>query len=105
MRGDCISWATNRYKDIGMKDAALKDMSSHFLVMAFLPFNAGEIRQRIKHWGDTQGYMTQCIVCILLHFRSRRTIYTSTRSSQRQKDPSSPRNKFNDQYFNNLVLK
>lgn len=56
-----------------MKDAALKDMSAHFLVLAFLPFNAAEIRQKIKHWGDTRGFMTQCIVSILSCFQSRRS--------------------------------
>ncbi|KAF9781277.1 Piwi domain-containing protein [Thelephora terrestris] len=81
---DCDSWAGNRYKDPSMKLKALHDMSNHFLVVAFLPFHAAEIRQKIKHWGDTKGFMTQCI---------------------RQKDPSSPRNKFNDQYYNNLALK
>jgi len=45
-----------------MKDATLRDMSAHFLVIAFLPFHAAEIRQKIKHWGDTKGFMTQCIV-------------------------------------------
>lgn len=45
-----------------MKDAALRDMSNHFLVIAFIPFHAAEIRQKIKYWGDTNGFMTQCIV-------------------------------------------
>jgi len=57
-----MSWANHRYKDNGAKDAALRDMSNHFLVMAFLPFHAAEIRQKIKYWGDTNGFMTQCIV-------------------------------------------
>ena len=57
-----------------MRDAALKDMSTHFLVIAFLPFQAAEIRQKIKHWGDTKGYMTQCIVSALSCFQSRRII-------------------------------
>jgi hypothetical protein len=51
---------------ITKKDAALRDMSTHFLVIAFLPFHAAEIRQKIKHWGDTKGFMTQCIVSIHL---------------------------------------
>lgn len=47
-----------------MKDAALRDMSNHFLVIAFIPLHAAEIRQKIKYWGDTNGFMTQCIVSI-----------------------------------------
>ena len=65
MKNQCMSWAGSRYKDASMKNKALKDMSNHFLVVAFLPFHAAEIRQKIKHWGDTNGYMTQCIVSIL----------------------------------------
>jgi hypothetical protein len=61
---DCDSWAGNRYKDPSMKLKALHDMSNHFLVVAFLPFHAAEIRQKIKHWGDTKGFMTQCIVSV-----------------------------------------
>lgn len=53
-----------------MKAAALKDMSTHFLVMVFLPFNAADIRQKVKHWGDTKGFMTQCIVSTLLYLQS-----------------------------------
>ena len=54
-----------------MKDAALRDMSNHFLVVAFLPFHAAEIRQKIKYWGDTNGFMTQCIVSTSPPFESR----------------------------------
>ena len=64
MKNECVSWANTRYRDNAAKDAALGDMSNHFLVIAFLPFHAAEIRQKIKHWGDTNGFMTQCIVSI-----------------------------------------
>lgn len=83
IKKECVAW-TSRIKDASTRDAALGDMSNHLLVIAFLPFHAAEIRQKVKHWGDTKGFMTQCI---------------------RQKDPSSPRNKFNDQYYNNVALK
>jgi hypothetical protein len=72
VKNECVSWANNRYKDNSVKDAALKDMSTHFLIVVFLPFHAAEIRQEIKHWGDTKGFMTQCIVSISLHPESRR---------------------------------
>jgi hypothetical protein len=71
VKKECVSWVNNRYKDNSAKDAALKDMSSHFLVIAFLPFHAAEVRQEIKHWGDTKGFMTQCIVSIPRHFDGR----------------------------------
>ena len=50
-----------------MRDAALRDMSAHFLVIAFIPFQAAEIRQKVKHWGDTGGFVTQCIVSARRH--------------------------------------
>jgi hypothetical protein len=71
VKKECVSWVNNRYKDNSAKDAALKDMSSHFLVIAFLPFHAAEVRQEIKHWGDTKGFMTQCIVSIPIYFEDR----------------------------------
>jgi len=84
VENECRSWANKQCKNKTAYEAALRDRKTHFLVIAFLPFHAAEIRQKIKHWGDAGGFMTQCI---------------------RQKDPNSPRNKFNDQYFNNLGLK
>jgi len=62
-------WVNEKYKDDQAKvnqakDAALRAMAPHFLIIAFLPFHAAEIRQKIKHWGDTQGFMTQCIVSV-----------------------------------------
>ena len=64
-KNECMSWASQKCKG-AMKDAALRDMSTHFLVVVFLPFHAAEIRQKIKYWGDTNGFMTQCIVSALL---------------------------------------
>src|SRR5258708_32594537 len=87
VKKECISWAGNRFKDSAMKDAALKDMSTHFLVIAFLPFQAAEIRQKIKHWGDTRGYMTQCIVSILLYFQSWYVIFLLDYHSAKRSPP------------------
>jgi hypothetical protein len=68
-----MSWINNKYKDDKKKDEALKDMGDHFLVIAFLPFQAAELRQKIKYWGDTRGFMTQCIVSI--SSRSKGSVY------------------------------
>ena len=67
---ECESWANSQYKDNSAKGAALSDMSKHFLIIAFLPLHAADIRQEIKHWGDTRGFMTQCIVSIPPHSES-----------------------------------
>ena len=76
-----------------MKDAALKDMSDHFLVLVFLPFQAAEIRQKIKHWGDTKGYMTQCIVSTPLRSQSRLAVslldHHSVKRTRLRRDTSS----------------
>jgi len=64
VKKECVLWADRRYNDNPAKAAVMKDLSAHFLVIAFLPFHAAEIRQKIKHWGDTNGFMTQCIVSI-----------------------------------------
>jgi hypothetical protein len=69
-----MSWASHRYRDNAKKDAVLRDMSNHFLVMVFLPFHAAEIRQKIKYWGDTNGFMTQCIVSTSPPSESRRVM-------------------------------
>ena len=64
VKSECTLWAKGAYDDEAKRSRALKDMSDHFLVVVFLPFQAGEIRQKVKYWGDKNGYMTQCIVSI-----------------------------------------
>jgi len=84
VKNECISWASTRYRENAAKDAALRDMAAHFMVIAFLPFHAAEIRQKIKHWGDTKGFMTQCIVSISPHSESRRIVPLLNRHSVRK---------------------
>lgn len=72
MRRECELWAT-RYNDRATRNRVVKDMADHFLVMAFLPFQAAEIRQKIKYWGGVKGIMTQCIVSVPIHSKSWRT--------------------------------